>query len=223
MNFIIENIIVNCQRLIDCYDGIFNYICTASSTGDYHSIKKALHSLVYTGGWFFYSRQTDGGYVPRGQVCAHARPYSYFYCHGADLCRLLVRNIRLRKPSVAFFYFKSSRDAFGRNPGKTIPRYGCSMLFGCSFLWFRVSEGGHRYAHKTPVFSTRQDKNSTLENSHNSMQCPKPDNMRPKKAILPFFWESLERNNGLTLGRLVSIVQVNAGLWHLGFLREKGL
>ena len=106
-------------------------------------------------------------------------------------------------------------------PGKTTPRCGYSMLFGCSFFWFRVSESGHRYAHKTPFFSTCQDKNSTLENSHNSMQCPKPDNMRPKKAILPFFWESLERNNGLTLGRLVSIVQVNAGLCYLGFLREE--
>ena len=80
------------------------------------------------------------------------------------------------------------------------------------YLWFRVSESGLRYAHKIPFFSTSQDKNSIPENSHNCKQCPKPDNLRPKKPFYRFFRGSLVWNNSLTLGRLVSIVRVNAGL-----------
>ena len=191
MIFDYRNIYLNCTRLIVHYENIITYICiTACSTSIFHNGNKALHSLVYSGGWFFIYRPARAAH--KGKVYACTALATYIIGHGANLFRCLQSMLLLYISSVAF-------------------------------LRFRVSESGLRYAHKTPFFSTSKDKNSTLENSHNSMQCPKPDNMRPKKAILPFFWESLERNNGLTLGRLVSIVQVNAGLWHLGFLREKGL
>ena len=147
MIFDSENINVNCQRyLIYCYV-LFSYICNECIKAVHSNSKIPFHLLVYSGGWFFY-------------------------CHGADLCRLLVRNIRLRKPSVAF-------------------------------LWFRVSEGGHRYAHKTPVLAEFQDKNGTPENPPQCMQCPEPDNMRPCKAIFCFIGGYPVGNSGLSLGRLV--------------------
>lgn len=76
-------------------------------------------------------------------------------------------------------------------------------LTSVAFFRFRVSESGHRYAHKTPSLATFQSKNSTPENSPQCMQCPEPDNMRPCKAIFAFIGESLVRNSSLSLGRLV--------------------
>ena len=175
MNLLSTNIYLNCIRLLLNYATFNYYICIQVLYGAVlHNSRQPFHLLVYSGGWFFYLRQSV--------------PYTRKHPEKGE-CVLYAGQVYTR------------------------------LLF----FWFRVSESGHRYAHKIPILAEFQDKNSTLENSHNSMQCPKPDNMRPKKAILPFFWESLERNNGLTLGRLVSIVQENAGLWHLGFLREKGL
>ncbi len=170
MNLLSTNIYLNCIRLIDYYYGIFIYICiTACSTSIFHSIKKALHSLVYTGGWFFYFKTTSSRIIPE------------------------VNNIK-----------------------------SIWSLPGCFNLWFRVSESGLRYAHKTPFFSTRQDKNSTLENSPQCEQCPKPDNSRPCKAIFCFIGEYPVGNSSLSLGRLVYCTGLCWSVIALGFYREEG-
>ena len=73
-----------------------------------------------------------------------------------------------------------------------------SIYFGRGFFyWFRVSESGSRYAHKTPFLAMFQNKNSISENFPQCEQCPKPDNSRPDKDINP--GESLDRNNSLSL------------------------
>ena len=93
------------------------------------------------------------------------------------------------------------------------------------YLRFRVSKSGLRYAHKIPVLAEFQDKRSTLENFPQCMQCPKPDNMRPNKAIF-ITGKSLKRNNSLSLGRLVcynELMPVCNPKPENGFYREKGL
>ncbi len=73
-----------------------------------------------------------------------------------------------------------------------------SINFGRGFFyWFKVSESGLRYADKIPFLAMFQDKRSISENFPQCKQCPKPDNLRPYKAIR--IGESLDRNNSLSL------------------------
>ena len=169
MNLLSTNIIVNCQRFKYAYYELFDYLWTIIPyEGSIHSsIKNQFHSLVYTGGWFFYSGHWGN-------------------------------------------YFKSIRHIF---------RFFLSPM---PFYWFRVSEGGLRYAHKTPVLAEFQDKNGTPENPPQCMQCPEPDNMRPCKAIFCFIGGYPVGNSGLSLGRLVHCTGKCWSVVALGFYREVG-
>jgi len=90
--------------------------------------------------------------------------------HGANLDKSFM-DILLHKSSVAFFMF---------------------------FMVKGSHSGRHIYAgNKAPSLAIDQSKNSISENFPQCKQCPKPDNLRPDKAILP--GKSLERNNSLSL------------------------
>lgn len=168
MIFDFENIIVNCQRyLIYCYV-LFSYICSECTKAVHSNSKIPFHSLVYSGGWFFYFETTSSWIISRVNL---KRSWS---------------------------------------------------LPGCSFLRFRVSESGLRYAHKTPSLAVFQSKNSTPENSPQCMQCPRPDNMRPCKAIFAFIGGYPVGNSSLSLGRLVYCMGKCWSVVALGFYREEG-
>lgn len=197
MIFDSENIMVNCQRLIMINYAIFHYICiqdpfTGASLHIFHS--KTFHSLVYSGGWFFYFKDRDRGGYASMQACACAdRPLHIG--HGA---------IRLG------FVFNCTQNLF------------LSSVAFLRFTGFRSRPTQIRRQQNNLSHPGECGKNSIPENFPQCMQCPRPDNMRPCKAIFCFIGRYPVGNNGLSLGRLVHCTGLCWSVVALWFYREEG-
>jgi len=137
---------------------------------------------------------TDGGHRGRWPVYAYTTSADFFIC--ADRCLLWLSSIFSFTPTYLAHFF---------------------IVKG-------FSSSRHIYAgNKNPSLAIDQSKNSTPENFRNCKQCPKPDNLRPKKAFIPISRKSLVRNNSLSFGRLVYCTGLCWYVIPIGFLREKGL